>query len=259
MTPVLEGEWVRSSLEDVAISHGVTLARQHLVEVRRRTLDRVDRVAEAIRSRLLTEIRYWDHRAAELRDREHAGRLPASGMNSANARQRADELKIRLRNRLGELDAERQLSSAPPVVAGGALVIPAGLLARLVGRTASAVDATSQASAVQAVLDTERSLGRDPVRLPREGQGYDIESRSPEGTPMFITVKCRTSVGGFAVTQSEIGVARNTGNRHVLALVNGRHVRYVRRALSGVSDPPFGEPSIALPWRTYFEGGQEPR
>ena len=95
--------------------------------------------------------------------------------------------------------------------------------------------------------------------IPPEGKGYDIESRSLEGTPMFITVKCRTSADGFAVTQSEIGVARNTGDRHVLALVDGRHVRYVRRALSGVSDPPFEESCIALPWRTYFEGGQEPR
>ncbi len=138
-------------------------------------------------------------------------------------------------------------------------MIPAGLLARLVGRTSSVADAASQASAVQAVLATERSLGRDPVRLPREGQGYDIESRSPDGTPLFITVKCRTSAGGFAMTQSEIGVARNTGNRHVLALVDDRHVRYVRHAISGVSAPPFGESCLALPWRAYFDAGQEPR
>ena len=49
-------------------------------------------------------------------------------MNSAKARQRADELQARLRQRLEELDAERQLSSLPPVVAGAALVVPAGLL-----------------------------------------------------------------------------------------------------------------------------------
>ena len=50
-------------------------------------------------------------------------------MNSAKARQRADELEARLKRRLEELDAERQLSPLPPVVAGGALIVPAGLLA----------------------------------------------------------------------------------------------------------------------------------
>ena len=58
VTPVSEGDWVRGNLEDVAISLGVTLARGHLEEVRRRTLDRVDRVAEAVRSRLESEIRH---------------------------------------------------------------------------------------------------------------------------------------------------------------------------------------------------------
>ena len=39
-------------------------------------------------------------------------------MNSAKARQRADELQGRLKQRLEALNAEQQLSSLPPVVAG---------------------------------------------------------------------------------------------------------------------------------------------
>ena len=124
LASMIEADWVRGNLEDAAVSHGISLARAHLDEVRHRTLTRVDRVAEAVEARLLPEIRSWDHRASELRDLELAGRLPASGMNSANARQRADDLKARLRNRLAELDAQRQLSASPPVVVGGALVVP---------------------------------------------------------------------------------------------------------------------------------------
>ena len=110
-------------------------------------------------------------------------------MNSANARQRADDLKARLRNRLTELDAERQLSSAPPVVVGGALVIPAGLLSRLSGGTGTTPGTTTRLTAIHTVAAAERALGRTPVEVPPDGQGYDIESRAPDGTPLFITVK----------------------------------------------------------------------
>ena len=109
------------------------LARAHLEEVRRRTVDRVDRTAAAVKERLQSEIRHWDHRANQLKDQELAGKLPARGMNSGRARPRADELEARIKHRLEELEAERQLAPMPPVVAGGALIVPAGLLASLRG------------------------------------------------------------------------------------------------------------------------------
>ena len=115
LAPVIDGEWVRADLEDAAISHGVRLARAHLEEVRRRIVDRVQRTTTAVKARLEPEIRYWDHRANQLRERELAGKLPSSGMNSAKARQRTDELQGRLKQRLEDLNAEQQLSSLPPV------------------------------------------------------------------------------------------------------------------------------------------------
>src|SRR5439155_21596937 len=123
-------------LDSKALDHGVELARAHLEEVRRRTLDRVERTTAAVRERLLSEIQHWDHRANQLKDRELAGRLPRSGMNSARARQRADELQARLKRRLEDLDAERQLSPLPPVVVGGALIVPRGLLDSMRGAVA---------------------------------------------------------------------------------------------------------------------------
>jgi hypothetical protein len=130
LTPVIDSGWVRADLEDAAVGHGVTLARAHLEEVRRRTVDRVQGTTAAVKARLESEVRYWDHRANQLRERELAGKLPRSGMNSAKARQRADELQGRLRQRLEALNAEQQLSSLPPVMTGGALIVPAGLLFR---------------------------------------------------------------------------------------------------------------------------------
>ena len=128
LASVIDGGWVRADLEDAAVGHGVSLARAHVEEVRRRVVDRVQRTTAAVKARLESEIRYWDHRATQLRERELAGKLPSSGMNSAKARQRADELQGRLKQRLEDLYAEQQLSSLPPVVTGGALVVPAGLL-----------------------------------------------------------------------------------------------------------------------------------
>ena len=90
----------------------------------------------AVQDRLTKEIAYWDHRALDLQEQELAGRINAR-INSAKARQRADELEDRLRRRMEELEQERRLSPQAPVVIGGALVIPAGLLARLKGERAA--------------------------------------------------------------------------------------------------------------------------
>ena len=158
LQPVIEGNWVRADLESKALDTGVELARKHLDEVRRRTLDRVDRTTAAVRERLLSEIQHWDHRANQLKDKELAGKLPKSGMNSAKARQRADELEARLKRRLDELDGERRLASMPPVVAGGALIVPAGLLASLQGKPPAEIAdyarerSATERAAVDAVL-----------------------------------------------------------------------------------------------------------
>jgi SNF2 family DNA or RNA helicase len=76
---------------------------------------------------------YWDHRAEELRIQEQAGRLN-NRLNSGEARKRADSLQARLEKRMEELKLEGQISPLPPVVLGGLLVVPKGLLAKMAGR-----------------------------------------------------------------------------------------------------------------------------
>jgi len=262
--------WVRADLDDRAMSVGVQLAREHLEEVRRRALDRVERTTAAVKARLESEIRYWDGRANQLKERELAGSLPKSGMSSGVARRRADDLQARLARRLAELDAERQLAPLPPVVAGGALVVPAGLLATLAGRAPDEVaaqaaerDATERA-AVEAVMAAERRLGREPTEMPPNNKGYDIESRSRDGELLFIEVKGR-AVGAdtFTVTRSEIGVARNKPGQHILALVEvggagPPEVRYLRGAFDDAGELPFKTVSVNLSWKAYFERAEEP-
>ena len=120
-----------SDLESAVVGHAIeTLVPKHIQEVRARREDLVARTMAAVKDRLTKEINYWDHRANQLKDQELAGKTNAK-INSGKARQRADELQARLQKRMAELVLEGQLSPLPPVVVGGSLVIPIGLLKEL--------------------------------------------------------------------------------------------------------------------------------
>ena len=145
VTPLLAEQWLAEGIESKGMGYAIERAvPAHLEEVRRRTLDRVTRTEVAVKDRLTKEINYWDHRANILKDEELAGKANAR-MNSAKARQRADDLQARLLKRLQELEQERQLSARPPAVIGGALIVPIGMLQR-VQETAPATPPTSSTS-----------------------------------------------------------------------------------------------------------------
>jgi SNF2 family DNA or RNA helicase len=269
LAEVVNAGWVRDDLETKALSHGVELARGHLDEVRRRTADRLEKTTSAVKARLLSEIQHWDHRANQLRERERAGKLPRSGMSSAKSQQRADELQGRLKRRLDELDAEGQLAPLPPVVSGGALIVPSGLLAKLRGLSGPTVQSNAEnraaieRAAVDAVLAAERSLGREPLEMPPNNKGYDIESKRSDDSLVFIEVKGRAAgADTFTITRSEIGVAKNKPDQHILALVevdgSTTSVRYVTRAFDEVRSLPFDTVSVNLEWNSYFERGTAP-
>ena len=268
---LFDSQWLTQDPERAAIEYAVgTATRAHLEEVKRRTIDRVERTVKAVRDRLESEIRYWDHRANQLKEQELAGKQPR--LNSGKARTRADDLQNRLKHRLAELDSEKQLSSLPPVVVGGALIIPAGLLARRLGQRAD--DPATHAreterverAAVDAVLAVESSLGRDPKEMPKNNKGYDIESKTPDGDLLFIEVKGRIQgAETVTVTRSEIGVGRNKPDDFVLALVevpgdNGGEpaVRYLRRPFEGMGEPHFASVAETFNWKKLIERAGAP-
>src|SRR5690606_28648863 len=108
------------------------LVKEHADEVKRRRLDWVTRTREAVKDRLTKEITYWDSRATALRLAQEAGK-PGGRLNAEAALKRADELQVRLRTRLAQLALEEQVSSAPPTVIGGLVVVPIGLLRQMRG------------------------------------------------------------------------------------------------------------------------------
>jgi len=230
--------WSRDGLEVQAMAYAVEhLVPEHLREVRERREDLVRRIMTAVKERLTKEITYWDRRAEDLHQQELAGRQPR--MNPAMARQRADELAERLQRRLQELEQERQISALPPVVVGGALIVPPGALpAPLPSRDYSgSAEERSRVErlAMEAVLETELRLGRRPRDVSRERRGYDVESLVPsDGKLLFIEVKGRElDADTVTVTKNEILTALNMPEEFILALVPvdgvAQEPRYLRR------------------------------
>lgn len=251
----LTAEWLSGEqIEKQVISYAVEkLVPRHLEQVRQRREELIDKTLAAVQERLTREINYWDGRAAELRRQEKAGkpnaRRTAFALNSALAQQRADDLAARLKARKAELALERQISAAPPVVIGGALVIPVGLL--LGEKTPPDILDTriTEAIAMQAVMDAETALGNHPHDVSQHDLGYDIESLDPRtGRLRFIEVKGRRAgARTVTVTKNEILTGINSADQFILALVeveNGqaRPPRYVRNPFT--SEPDFGVTSV---------------
>jgi hypothetical protein len=207
---------VREDLEGRVLAYAVEeLVPRHLADIRQRREELVAKTMAAVKDRLTRAIAYWDHRAEELKAQEAAGRQPR--MNWQRARQRADDLQARLQRRMTELEQERHLAPLPPVVIGGALVVPASLLARLQGQRPRGPDLVAHDTeqverlAMASVMETERTLGYEPCDISREKRGYDIESQVPgTGRLRFIEVKGRI-VGAqtVTVTKNEILTALN--------------------------------------------------
>ena len=263
-----ECSWVDGDLEPRALAHAVArVVPEHLAEVRGATLARVGKTEAAVKERLTREIGYWDHRAERLRLEEEAGRTGAQ-LNSGEARRRADALQLRLRKRLAELQREARIAPRPPVVLGGLLVVPRGLIDEMTGAAPPVPPpADTRASAARAralVMETERRLGFEPADRELEKLGYDVESRVPAtGRLRFIEVKGRRAdAETVTVTRNEILCSLNKPDDFILAIVefrdDGTHrVRYVRRPFR--HEPDFAAASVNYRMKDLLAKAEEPR
>ncbi|MFZ2781350.1 MAG: helicase-related protein [Rectinemataceae bacterium] len=221
-----ECAWVNRELEQEAQRYAVTsIVPEHLGEVKKGKLELIHKTQAAMKDRLTKEINYWDHRSEELRAQEQAGHTNTR-LNSGEARKRADLLQGRLQKRLEELMLEAQIAPLPPVIQGGFLVVPIGLILTMQGKPALAtgqvIDTQESAARARAiVMEVERSLGFEPVDREFEKLGYDIESRVPgTGKLRFIEVKGRVSgSSSITVTRNEVLYSLNKPEDFILAIV----------------------------------------
>lgn len=223
---VVKESWLQQDLESQVTTYAITsLVPQHLQEVRQHKEELIAKTMVAVKDRLTKEINYWDHRAETLKAQEAAGKVNAK-INSGKARQRADDLHARLQKRMEELEQERRLSPLPPLVVGGALVVPRGLLQQLEGKHQDAPTEARETERVEklamhAVMAAEQALGYEPRDVSLDKCGYDIESRIPgTGKLRFIEVKGRIAgADTVTVTKNEILTALNKPEDFILALV----------------------------------------
>jgi len=193
---------------------------------------------------------------------------------------------------LSELDQEGKLSALPPIVLGGVLVVPIGLLQRLQGKRESTISTFAretkrvELAAMAAVMAAERSLGHEVQDVSDRKCGYDIESIVP-GTGQLRLIEVKGRIEGaetVTVTKNEILTALNKPDNFILALVQvptdetfpegdafkvrttagvytvpgeGCVVRYVREPFQ--REPDFGASSVNYGWRELWERGYEPQ
>jgi len=260
--------WITRELEGQAQAYAIAqVVPEHLKEVRESRLALIAKTEAAVKERLTKEITYWDHRAAELKLQEQAGK-PNARLNSGEARKRADGLESRLQKRLDELKREAQISPLPPVALGGVLVIPIGLIAAMRGEQpaqSSPVDTQSSAARARAIImQTEGRLGFEPTDREFEKLGYDIESRVPgTGNLRFIEVKGRVAGADvITVTRNEILYSLNKPEDFILAIVefnpdNSHRVHYLRRPFH--REPDFGVTSVNYNFAELLARAEQPR
>ena len=245
-------QWLTHEVEQAAVNYAVSsIIPGHFNSVKKQRTEAVNKIQKAVKERLTAAVQYYDYRAVELKQDEAAGKVNAS-LNSDNMERRAKELADRMDKRLKELEQEKEISRRPPIIAGGALIVPRGLLYRLIGITQPEMfsregrDAIERA-AMNAVDAIERGLGYLPKDVSAENIGYDIESKIPDAeakggsTLRFIEVKGR--VAGSAtvtVTVNEILTAFNKPNEYILAIVevdgDKTTTTYIRRPFTAQPD-----------------------
>ncbi len=252
-----ECAWLDRELETRAQTHAITsVVPEHIRDVSGPRLELIAKTEKAVKERLTKEINYWDHRAEELKAQEQSGKTNAR-LNSNEARRRADQLQGRLQKRMDELKLESKLAPLAPIVMGGMLIVPIGLLAKMapdrIKYTVTGGDTQVPAArARQIIMETERRLGFEPFDRETEKLGYDIESRMPgTGRLRFIEVKGRAQDSAtLTVTKNEILYSLNKPADFILAIVEFRgdletgdhRVHYVRAPFQ--REPDFGVTSV---------------
>ena len=270
---LLAAEWLDNDLERTASTFAtVELARAHVAEVKARRLPEIKKVQHEVDARLRKEINYWDARAFELKERERAGKK--TRLNWENAERRATDLAERRKRRMALLEQEKFISSLPPRVRGGMIVIPRGLLDLRAGAQDASPAGFAQdpvarrkieLASMEAVMAAERELGNTPEDVSAWKLGYDIASYDPDTRSYrFIEVKGRVNgADTVMITRQEIITSLHEPEKFILAVVEvsdglASKPHYVKGALDK-REPPFDQTAIQFNMKRLLERAGAPK
>ena len=225
-------EWIHENVEPRAVAiAAASLVPEHLRDVSERHVAQVDKTLRAVQERLSKEIDHWTERWMKAKDDVREGK--DARLNVENAQRMVMELAGRLDRRRAELQTLRHVTSATPLVLGGAVVIPQGLLCKLRGDSAPVGTFSQDASArrrieeiaMRAVTLAEEARGHRVRNVASQKCGWDLTSYPPmEGgkqlEPRHIEVKGRAKgATTLTVTRNELLCALNQGDKYHLAMV----------------------------------------
>lgn len=268
---ILSSEWLSVEIENkVKAFATVELAKAHLQNVRDRRIPEITKTEREVQARLKKEINYWDSRAFELKEQEKAGKK--TRLNWQNAERRAEDLADRLKRRITMLEKEKHITSSTPVVRGGLVVVPAGLLERVMPRQTNASSGFCEVAAsrreieiaaMDAVTKAEIALGNEPKDVSMQKIGYDIESYDPRNRKYrFIEVKGRIEgADTIMVTRNEIITCMNSPENYILAVVHvadgfAHQPRYITAPFN--REPDYRERAVQFDLRPFLEESRPP-
>ncbi len=233
LADLLASDWIRTDQEQRALAlAATTLVPEHYSEVATRRIAHVDKTLAAVHERLTKEIAFWSDRWMRLKDDQEAGKDVR--LNLDNIQRTIKDLEGRLENRKKELQSMRHVTNGTPVVLGGALVVPIGLLRKLRGEPArdAAVFSADPAArsriellAMNAVRSAEEARGCRVVDVSAQKCGWDITSYAPavDGKlPESRHIEVKGRIQGattVTVTKNEIFECWNQGVKYHLAIV----------------------------------------
>ena len=235
LVDLLQSDWIRADQEQKALAlAATTLVPEHYGEVAGRRIAHVDKTLAAVHERLTKEIAYWSDRWMKLKEDQEGGKDVR--LNLDNIQRTINDLDGRLQNRKKELQSMRHVTNGTPVVLGGALVVPIGLLRKLRGEPSSDAASTMYSSdpearsrieqlAMNTVRLTEERRGCRVVDVSAQKCGWDITSYAPaidDKMPESRHIEVKGRVKGattVTVTKNEIFESWNQGLKYHLAIV----------------------------------------
>jgi len=137
----------------------------------------------------------------------------------ANLEKRLEETRQKKNARLSKLDLMKELSPKPPEVIGCAYVVPLTSL-EYKNHFGMTRDTEIEKIAMKFAMDYEIANNREPVDVSSANAGYDIRSKCPDGTRMYIEVKGRAGKNGVMLSDNEWNRLAQLGDSAWLYIVS---------------------------------------
>jgi hypothetical protein len=137
----------------------------------------------------------------------------------ARKQNRIEELKVKKRQRLEQMEQMQALSPRPPEILGCAYVVPLSQV-EYQGHYGMSRDDEAEAIAMATAMAYEKAQGWTPEDVSANNEGYDIRSISPEMLKRYIEVKGRSGAdGSVMLSENEMNRLSQLGDSAWLYIV----------------------------------------